>query len=306
MITIDRASNTPVYEQLVEQLRYLIASGHFQVDERLPSTRMLAGQVGASFHTVRKAYQQLEREGLLAARVGSGYRVRERAPLSKGERIERGALIVQEALQRLIGLGLQEAEVEYLFQEQFDLLKSAQTGHKLVFAAPYREMADLCAEQIALALQQTVEPSTLDGLARHQDADFVLAPFADLRRVMEQLPRADALGVVVYLKPEALERIARLLPHETLGLVTRYADAIPPLMAGLRAQTGFNGQILAASIDEGARHLERFIAQTDLVAYTPSCRRRLVPLLGEARRHVAVFPVVSRDSLEALRQAVPG
>ncbi len=306
MIAIDRTSNTPVHEQLVEQLRYLIASGHFPVDETMPSTRMLAGQVGVSFHTVRKAYQQLGQEGLLEARVGSGYRVKERAPLSKGERIERGASVVQDALQKLIGLGLHEAEVEYLFQEQFDLMTGVRSGHKLVFAAPYREMADLCAEQVALALQQPVEAATLDGLVRHQDADYALARFADLRRVMELLPRADALGVLTYLAPEALAQAARLLPRQTLGLVTRYADAIAPLMAEIRTQTGFAGQALAVSIDESARHLEQFIAQTDLVLYTPPCRRRLLPLLGRERRHVAVAPVVSRDSLDALRQAVPG
>ena len=74
MITIDRTSNIPVYEQLVEKVRYLIASGQFQIDETLPSTRTLAKQVGVSFHTVRKAYQQLEDEGWLEVRIGSGYR----------------------------------------------------------------------------------------------------------------------------------------------------------------------------------------------------------------------------------------
>ena len=109
MITIDRTSNVPLHEQLVEQLRFFIASGHYKIDETLPSTRTLARQVGVSFHTVRKAYQQLEQEGLLEARVGSGFKVKERVPLGKTERIERGATIVQEALQKLIGLGLHVA-----------------------------------------------------------------------------------------------------------------------------------------------------------------------------------------------------
>ena len=52
-ITIRRTSKTPVHEQLVEQLRYLIASGHYQIDQPLPSTRVLAKQLSISFHTVR-------------------------------------------------------------------------------------------------------------------------------------------------------------------------------------------------------------------------------------------------------------
>ena len=122
MITIDRSAGTSVQEQLAGQLRYLIASGHFQVEELLPSTRALGRQLGVSFHTVRKAYQQLEQEGLVEARVGSGYRVKARQVLGKSERYERGAAIVEDALQRLIGLGLQEAELEHLIAEQLGRL----------------------------------------------------------------------------------------------------------------------------------------------------------------------------------------
>ena len=306
MITIDRASNVPVHEQLAEQLRFLIASGQFKIDETLPSTRTLARQVGVSFHTVRKAYQQLEQEGLLEARVGSGFRVKQRAPLGKSERMERGASIVLDALQKLIGLGLQESEVEYLFHEQFEMIAGERQGYKMVFAAPYRELASLCAEQIAMGLQQTIEPVTLDDLGVHQDADYVLTRFAEVRQAMEVLPRADVLGVVVFLSPEALEQVARLLPNQTLGLVTRYSDAIPPLTVDLRAQTGFKGQAIATSLEAGTSPLHPIIEQADLIVYTPPCRRRLLPLLAPNRKHVAVTPVVSRDSLERLRQAVPG
>lgn len=305
MITIDRSSNTPVHEQIVEQLRYLIASGHYTVDETLPSTRKLGKQVEVSFHTVRKAYQQLEQEGLLEARAGSGYLVKERAPLSKGERIERGASVVQEALQKLIGLGLVESEVEYLFQEQFALLSDAREQHKVVFAAPYREMAELCSEQLTMALQQSIEATTLDRLHRHRDADIVLARFADLHAVMDQLPRADALGVITYLDPEVLERVARLLDHETLGLVTLHAETIQPLMRELRDATGFSGQIIAASINESAKHLDQFIDQTDLIVYTSPCRRRLLPLLDSEQRRHDLRLVVSSDSLDRIRQAIP-
>ena len=306
MITIDRTSNVPVHEQLVEQLRFLIASGQFKIDEILPSTRALGRQTGVSFHTVRKAYQQLEQEGLLEARVGSGFRVKERVPLGKSERIERGASIVQDALQKLIGLGLQESEVEYLFNEQLEMLTGQRQGHKLIFAARSRELASLCAEQIAMGLQQAIEPIVLDDLGLHQDADYVLTRFAEVRRVMEVLPRADVLGVVVFLGLEAMEQVARLLPHQTLGLVTRYSDAIPPLTAELKAQTGFKGQAIATSLEAGTGPLRPVIEQADLLVYTPPCRRRLLPLLLPDRKHVAVAPVVSRDSLERLRQVVPG
>lgn len=305
MISIDRASNTPVHEQLVEQLRYLIATGHFKVGEKLPSTRVLAEQIGLSFHTVRKAYQQLEREGLLEARVGSGFTIRERAPLDKADRMERGAAIAQEALQRLIGLGLRENEIEFLFQEQLSLLENERDRLKIVFAAPFREMAALCARQISSIVQLHVEPETMTTIQRHQDADMIVARLRDLRAVQASAPRADAVGVYVYLSPEALRRAALLLEHETLGLITRHPDAIGPLTTEVRTQTGFAGQILAASIEEGTEHLEQLLPLTDLVLFTPGCRRRLLPHLTGDRPHAEIGFRISGESLDAVRQAVP-
>ncbi len=305
MLSIDRASNTPVREQLVEQLRYLIASGHFPVNETLPSTRKLADQLGVSFHTVRKAYQALQDEGLVDVQVGRGYTVLDRTPLEKSERMERGAEVVHDALQKLIGLGLDDAEIEYLFQEQANLLEHAQLERKLLVAHPTAELGALYAEQIASALQRSVEAVALDHLRGHQDADFVFTPFEHLNRAMQAVPRADTVGFVTYLPADLLERIARLRSDEAVGLVTRSAETIQPLTQQLRAHSGFGGQIMAASVGDGADHLASFLDQTDVLLYTPASRRRLLALFDDDRPRLLIRPLVSPDSLDAIRRAVP-
>lgn len=305
MITIDRTASTPIQDQLLEQMRYRIASGQHKVGDTLPSTRVLAEQLGISFHTVRKVYQELEREGLLTAQAGHGYVVKERAPLSKVDRMERGAAAVQELLQRLIGLGLDEGEIEYIFQEQLGLLEGAGHRHKLVAAASSFELAQLYADQLKMVVQQPVEAAAIAALQRHHDADYVFARIPDLREVRTAIPRADVLGLVTYYSPETLERVARLLEGQTLALVTWYADAVPVLMEDLRTLTGFEGQIIAASIDEGARHLTQFVGEAELLLYTPTCRRRLRPLLDAAVQYDVLAPVISAESLKAVRDAIP-
>lgn len=306
MISIDRTSNTPVREQLVEQLRYLIASGHYRVSDTLPSTRKLGEQIDISFHTVRKAYQVLQEEGLIESKPGTGYTVKERTPLDKGERMERGAAIVHDTLQHLIGLGLDEDEIEHLVQEQANLLEHAGTSRKLIATGPHQEINALCAEQIGTALQRTVTALPFNQLDRHQDADFVFVPFTLLSTAMNTVPRADILGFVTHLPSEALERVARLLEQETLGLVTRESDTIQPLMRQIRADTGFSGQVIAVSTEEGDQHLETFVAETDWILYTPRSRRSLLRHLNEEEHSLtAVAPTISPDSLEAIRRAVP-
>ncbi len=305
MLSIDREAHTPVREQLAEQLRYQIASGRFQTGETLPSTRELGDRLDVSFHTVRKAYQALRDEGLLETQSGRGYTVKERTPLSKSERMERGAAEVRQTLQRLIGLGLTEDEVEYLLQEQIGLLEHTGRAHKLIFAAPYRELAEQIARQLTRSLQRSVEATPIEHLGRHRDADFVLTPYPHLRTVLQQVPRADVHGLVTYLHPQALERVSRLLPHETLGLVTRYADAIPPLTRELRTHTGFTGQTMAASIEAGTDHLASFIEQTDLIACTPGSRTRLRAAHEGTPPVVELAFAVSPDSVAALREVLP-
>lgn len=305
-LEVDPDSKTPVRDQLVQQLRYLIASGHYNVNETLPSTRSLGQQLDISFHTVRKAYQKLEEEGLLLAKVGSGYTVKDRTPLAKSERIERGAKVVHEALRKLVGLGLNDAEIESLFQEQANLLTHANLDRKLIVVGPHAEINEIYAEQLSSALQQTVRPVDLSQLSRHQDADFAFTPYNYLARVLEDLPRADTLGFVTHLPSKILERVARLLDRETLGLVTRYRNTIPPLSEQLRTNTAYGGQVIAASVEDGADHLSNVVEQTDLLVYTPDSRRPLLPFLDDNPSHHAELTVlVSQDSIESILKAVP-
>ena len=77
---IDTASSVPVYEQIVDRLRYAIAAGRYAPGEQLPSVRQLAVDLLVNPNTVAKAYRELEREGLTFSRRGLGVFVSRSAP----------------------------------------------------------------------------------------------------------------------------------------------------------------------------------------------------------------------------------
>lgn len=66
------ASAVPIYRQLIDQIRDRIAVGHLKVGDRLPSVRELAQSLPANQNTVLKAYDLLERDGLIERRHGNG------------------------------------------------------------------------------------------------------------------------------------------------------------------------------------------------------------------------------------------
>jgi GntR family transcriptional regulator len=306
MLDIDRDASRSVRDQLVEQLRYQIARGHFRVNDTLPSTRALGEQLGLSFHTVRKAYRVLVDEGLLESHAGRGYTVKERTPFSKSERMERGADAMHDALQRLIGLGLSDGEINALVQEQLALLDHAGTPRKLLMAGPCAELNELCARQISSSLQQPVRAVRLSDLSAHADADFVFTPYPMLSQAMQAVPRADTLGIGTHLPAAVLERVARCTDHDSVGLLTQAPETIGPLSKQLRDQTAFAGQVIAASLDQRAEHMDSFVDQLDLLLFTPLVRRRVRARLSDgAPPCMEIAPVVSKDALSALQQAVP-
>lgn len=79
-ITIDSDSGIPLWLQLRNRLIYLIASGKFQVGDKLPTVRELAVDLGVNYNTVSKVYQDIERDGYIASKRGKGTFVAERAP----------------------------------------------------------------------------------------------------------------------------------------------------------------------------------------------------------------------------------
>jgi len=66
------SSGVPIYRQIIDQVRRMIASGHLEAGEGLPSVRTLALQLEVNPMTISKAYSLLEAEGLLERRRGRG------------------------------------------------------------------------------------------------------------------------------------------------------------------------------------------------------------------------------------------
>ncbi len=74
-LTIDRGLEDPVYEQVADQVRRLVASGALSPGTALPSVRQLAGDLGVNLNTIARAYRLLESEGFLVIRDRAGVTV---------------------------------------------------------------------------------------------------------------------------------------------------------------------------------------------------------------------------------------
>lgn len=85
LLSIDLASDEPIYMQIRSQIVHAVATGELEVGDSLPSVRSLAADLGVNMHTVNKAYALLRDEGYIAMRRRSGAVVADRATASTPE-----------------------------------------------------------------------------------------------------------------------------------------------------------------------------------------------------------------------------
>lgn len=111
-LELSQASGVPFYRQIEDQLAALIRSGRLAPGTALPSVRALAGRLLVSVITTRRAYDDLEHEGLVESRQGQGTFVAaevERASQRKARADARDAL--GHAVLHARRLGLSDAEI---------------------------------------------------------------------------------------------------------------------------------------------------------------------------------------------------
>jgi GntR family transcriptional regulator len=120
---INQFSGIPLYIQLMEQVKHAVETGALRDGEQLPAIRKVAEDLVMNPNTVVRAYRELEHEGVLELKHGSGAFIREpsgkRAPL-----IAKAQAIVQSAIDRLAALGLTEEELRRVFESQLAQLRT--------------------------------------------------------------------------------------------------------------------------------------------------------------------------------------
>jgi GntR family transcriptional regulator len=116
---LNPAAGQPLYLQLMQQVRHAIETGVLQDGDQLPGIRTLAEELAVSHNTVAKAYSELEHEGLLDLRHGSGaYVSAKRSTKSQAERIRVAQERVRELVEDLKDESLSEEEIRRLFEAE--------------------------------------------------------------------------------------------------------------------------------------------------------------------------------------------
>ncbi|MGB6525695.1 MAG: GntR family transcriptional regulator [Candidatus Acidiferrales bacterium] len=129
IFSLNLSAGQPLYLQLIQQVRHAIETGVLRDGDTLPSIRALSAELVISHNTVAKAYSELEHDGLLELRHGSGAFVcAGRRAKVRASKVCLAEVRVQDLLESLRADGLSDDEIQRLFEAQ--LFRSAPVEAK--------------------------------------------------------------------------------------------------------------------------------------------------------------------------------
>ncbi len=210
-LRIDSKSHVPVHVQLEGQIKHLILTGGFEVGSRLPSIRAMAGFLRVNRNTVARVFSDLEREGFVESRRGSGVYVVE--PPVEAEDAKR-----QEVLERVMDLaaaqGVSVEELAYALLARAGARPRQKTP--ILFIECTRAELDQFSDELEEQLPVEVERVLLEDLdgkiSGLQDPPWRLAvtTFFHIHEVQE-LVEPHGIEAVALLAEATLESLQRLM-----------------------------------------------------------------------------------------------
>ena len=221
-LQINQKSHVPVHVQLKEQIKHLILTGNFEVGSRLPSIRALAGFLRVNRNTVARVISDLEREGYVESRRGSGVYVID--PPVEAEDLKR-----QEVLERVMDLAAaQGVPVEDL---AYALLARAgakpQEKTRILFVECTRAELDRFSAELEEQLPVEVDKILVEDLAESLSGEeelpwrMAVTTFFHVHEVQELMePRGiETVALLAEANLESLQRLTELPAGTPVGVV---------------------------------------------------------------------------------------
>ncbi len=277
----------------------MIATKQFQVGETLPSTRQLGQQLESSFHTVRKAYHILADEGLIRSERGKGFIVeRQNTNLDKADRLEVGADKMRKLLEELIGYGLDETEIDELFQEQLSFMDWPDRIETCASIGETDELGHMIADAIKKEIGVRSRILNVNQYNETVKYDALFVPIQLVNKFRDFAEKGRLLPIVYSINPDTLLSIVDRAAIDTIGLVTGEDKTIPKIIEELKMSIKFGGSFVAGATYGDS--LPLFVRETDLILYT-SLSARLVEKKVPERRRIKLEYTISKKSADTIR-----
>jgi GntR family transcriptional regulator len=118
---VELTSTIPIFQQIADGIRAKVACGAYRAGDLIPSVRAQALTLLVNPNTVQRAYEQLEREGLISGKKGVGMVVSENSPLSARNGVNQSLRdALNQAIQSAQAAGVSRRTVDRLYRDAWN------------------------------------------------------------------------------------------------------------------------------------------------------------------------------------------
>jgi GntR family transcriptional regulator len=129
ILHLNPSSGVPLYLQLIEQVKHAIETGVLRAGDQLPSVRQIAEDLLINPNTVARAYRELDHEGIVDLKHGSGAYIRD-SVVERARSMQKARTVVRSSLDRLDSIDLSEDEIRRLVESELALRRSSRQKRK--------------------------------------------------------------------------------------------------------------------------------------------------------------------------------
>lgn len=313
-------SDIPASKQLLDQIRFAIASRQYPPGHRLPSTRQLAMITGLHRNTISKVYQQLEEDGLVESQAGSGIYVKE-------QRLENSSLlcsplikehpeayrIVTKSIDDLIELGCTLSQARELLLSEIDW--RLRCSARVLVTVPQRDLGagKLMVDEIAKALNIPIQLVSLEELEQvlqqtHSATIVTSRYFISAAEKISANKCVRAIAIDIYDHHKELE-IAKKLPKDScLGIVSLSSGILQAAEILIYSLRGDDLLVISAQVSD--RHkLNTLVRSAHTIIADPASYNTVKQTIFAAREHLIRIPelicsenYIGEESIDLLKR----
>lgn len=292
----------PVYRRIVQLLTGYIQDGTLREGAQLPTVRALAEQLGVAQGTVKRAYDELERQGILTKAAGRGSFVAYRPPQAQSAQ-EAAVLAADQLLERLHTLGLSDTQMEALLTERLRLRRQQRPQLRAALVECNPEILAQLRQQLGALEGIGLHPVLLDRARQHPErlasrCDVIITTAEHASELTKMTRRADKVAkIALRLTPQSIAAIVKLTPGAHVGILTH------SLRFGALLQEHCRSYALGAVLDEPAllqpgAAFEAYLRGKSVIlvpeGYENDCTSEVLGALHRFARRGSVVPCAYR------------
>ena len=285
---IDKENKVPLYLQLKDLIKYYISTGEIKDKDQLPGVNVLARELKINFETVRKAYKELEKEGLLVTKRAKGtYAMLHPTAIpraaAKDFPLDRQAALTV-AVARLFREGLSPDEVRADMERAFREAASEKAGEYIIFTEcnvlQVNEISRLLRESLKAEVTPVLLTELITELERSDPQGRRLKAIVttgfhvnEVRKALADRPVAIHI-LITNMTPESRRQIESLSPGAKFGFICRDQESIQLYKELLKAEFGKDLKLETAFTGDSQR-VNQVLKSVDVLLVTPPVYKEL-------------------------------